>query len=101
MRIRKLNFTKAKYFDIPDLLVFMKPLGSKLCRVNKLPELDDPDKSIELAQVLNTICTHKHNGIWYFAINNPEDEKIITDTLLLMDVQPLIIGLDKDPTHSN
>ncbi len=101
MRIRQLNFAKAKYFDIPDLLVFMKPLGSRLSRVFKLPELNDPDKSIELAQVLNTICTKKHNGIWYFAINNPEDEKIITDTLLLMDVQPLIIGLDKDPTQSN
>ena len=99
MRIRQLNFAKAKRFDIPDMLVFMKPLGSKLSRVFKLPELDDPDKSIELAQVLNTICTKKHQDVWYFAMNNPEDERIITDTLLLMDIQPLIDCLDKDQSY--
>lgn len=101
MRIRKLNFAKAKRFDIPDMLVFIKPLGSKLHRVFKLPELDDPDKSIELAQVLNTICTKKHDNVWYFAINNPEDERIVQDTILLMDIQPIMVGLDKDKSYSN
>lgn len=101
MRIRKLNFAKAKRFDIPDLLVFIRPLGSKLSRVFKLPELNDPDKSIELAQVLNTICTKKHKDVWYFDINNQEDEKIVMDTVLLMDIQALIVNLDKDPSYSN
>lgn len=101
MRIRQLNFAKAKRFDIPDLLVFIRPLGSKLSRVFKLPELNDPDKSIELAQVLNTICTKKHKDVWYFDINNQEDEKIVMDTVLLMDIQALIVNLDKDPSYSN
>lgn len=101
MRIRKLNFAKAKRFDIPDMLVFIKPLGSKLHRVFKLPELEEPDKSIELSQVLNTICTKKHQDVWYFAIQNPEDEQIITDTILLMDIQPIMVGLDNDKSYSN
>jgi len=101
MRIRQLNFAKAKRFDIPDLLVFIRPLGSKLSRVFKLPELNDPDKSIELAQVLNTICTKKHKDVWYFDINNQEDEKIVMDTVLLMDIQALIVNLDKDHSYSN
>lgn len=66
-----------------------------------MPELNDPDKSIELAQVLNTICTKKHKDVWYFDINNQEDEKIVMDTVLLMDIQALIVNLDKDPSYSN
>lgn len=83
------------------MLVFIKPLGSKLHRVFKLPELDDQDKSIELAQVLNTICTKKHQDVWYFAINDPIDEQIVTDTILLMDIQPVMVGLDNDKSYSN
>lgn len=101
MRIRKFNFNKAKLFDSPDLLVFLKPLGGRLTRVYKIPELNDPDKTIELVQVLNTLCTKKHNDVWYFNLSDPEDEKTIMDTFLLMDISPIITSLDKDPKQSN
>jgi len=98
--IRPLNFNKAKLFDIPDLLVFIRPLGSKLHRVFKLPELPE-DKTKELDEVLNTICTAKNGGTWFFDLRSKEDSDIITDTIALMDIFTILVDLDKSPKLSN
>ena len=99
--IRKLNFTKAPLFDIPEVLVFIWPLGSKLSRVYKLPEGYLPSKEQELDQVLNTLCRAKHDGVWYFDLRDKETEKEIDDILGLMGIVNIHVKLDASPQLSN
>lgn len=49
-------------------IIFIRPFGAKLARVYSTP---DHPKREELAQVLSTICTRYHKGVWYFRI--PDD----------------------------
>lgn len=54
-----------------QILLFFRPLSSKLYRVVGLP--DNQDNLTELDQVLNTICLTKKAGVWYFKKDHWED----------------------------
>lgn len=99
--IRKLNFNKAPLFDLPELLVFIKPLGSALTRVFRLPEGYLPNKEKELEQVLNTLCKRKHSGVWYFDMREPGTQQEIEEILELMGIVSINVKLDVSPTLSN
>ncbi len=102
MKIKKLNFSNAYIFDIPDedILCFMKPLQGKLYRI-KIPEIKSPEKKKELIQVLNTLCVRLHNNIWYFKIPDEETEKDIQAIFVEMGYYPLLILIEGAPSLSN
>lgn len=99
--IRKLNFNKAPLFDLPELLVFIKPLGSALARVCRLPEGYLPSKEKELEEVLNTLCKRRHLGVWYFDMREAGTRQEIEDILGLMGIVSIYVQLDVSPTLSN
>jgi hypothetical protein len=94
MIIRKLN---PAYFNgylhlSMEVLCFIRPFGSKLFRVVGLPDVGN--KQTELFQVLNTICTIRKNGIWYFRM---KDKEVLTDIgsiLVEMGIDHLFIEPD-------
>ncbi len=99
--IRRLNFNKAKLFDAPELLVFIKPLGSMLTRVFRLPDGYSAEKTKELEQVLNTICKSKRNGTWYFDLRNKEVRNDVREIIISMEVEAIYVSLDILPDLSN
>lgn len=99
--MNKLNFSKASHFDIDEVIVFLKPLGSLLYRVCKLPAGYPPDKEKEIEQVLNTVCTKYHKGIWYFRIPDEETQREFDQIFQLMDVAHIYVRLDADPVANN
>lgn len=101
MRIRKLNFNKAPFFvDTDECLIFVKPLGSRLHRVFKIPDFLE-SKRTEVQQVLNTLCLRCHKRVWYFNFRDPDLYQDIMATLTLMDANPILISLDNVPDYSN
>lgn len=96
-----LNFNKAHFFDIKDVMVFMQPLRSLLYRVFKLPTGYSPEKEKEIEQVLNTICTRYHKGVWYFRIPNEETQNEFDQIFNLMGLAFIYVKLDADPVNSN
>lgn len=101
MRVRKLNFNKAPLFDIPDVLVFIKPLGSMLTRVYRLPQGYGGARQKELREVLNTLCRANRGGIWFFDMRDQETRAEIEDTITMMDVMCIYVALDVEATLSN
>lgn len=99
--IRQLNFNKAPLFDIPEVLVFIKPLGSMLTRVGRLPEGYLPSKEKELEEALNTLCKRRHLGVWYFDMRESATQQEIEDILGLMGIVSIYVQLDVAPTLSN
>lgn len=99
--MNKLNFNAASHFDIEDLIVFIKPLGSLLYRVCKLPTGYPPDKEREIEQVLNTLCKRYHKGLWYFRIPDAETMQEFDQIFALMDVAHIYVRLDADPVANN
>jgi len=99
--IRKLNFNKAKLFNSPDMLVFIKPLGSMLTRVFWLPKGYPPEKEKELEEVMNTLCRIKHLGVWYFDLRDPDTRNDVKDIIVTMDIVAAYVCLDSAAELSN
>lgn len=100
MRVKKLNFQICEDLRKDDF-IFIRPYGSKLFRCPFVPDFikDDQAKHTELVQVLNTICTKAHNGVWYFKFDDADDKEDFLQTLLHMDMEP-ILG-EPDPETYN
>jgi len=99
--IHKLNFSKAEYFNIPDLLVFIRPLRSCLHRVYRVPTGYTPVKEREISQVLTSLCTRFHNGVWYFDLRDADVAEDVQNIFCLMDVTNVYVALDAEPEYSN
>ncbi|HNU14049.1 MAG TPA: hypothetical protein PKI55_06270 [Chitinophagaceae bacterium] len=99
--ITKLNFNKAHFFDMEEVMVFIRPLKSKLFRVFKLPSGLSAEKEKELREVLNTICKRYHKEVWYFLIPDQETENQFNEIFHLMDLLFIYVNLDTDPVISN
>lgn len=96
--VRHLNFDSIKKFVSQCTwgIVFAKPVGSKLYRVFQLPDLDLPeDDKNEIIQTLNTICSRYHNGVWYFKLDE-EDEQITANTFSEMGIVAYIMSPSKE-----
>lgn len=96
MKIRRLNLSVLKEYAVVGELCFIKPLGSKLHRLTYIPERyrEDPDKHLELVQVLNTLCTRFHKNIYYFLMEDQDALEEFGTTLAHMDVIPMFIETD-------
>ena len=108
MKKRKLDFSfnvgyKEELIQLAQKeVVFIHPLGSKLYRVFYAPtyrvdlfgnvEMID---NTELVQVLNTICTRFHKGVWYFRIPDEDTRRDIGGILLEMDYENRFIEPDE------
>jgi len=92
--IRILNFDKALLFENPDIMTFVRPIGSNLYRVRSIPLSAYGNPEEEIAQVLTTFCKKYHDKIWYFRIPDQDTQQDISDTLHLMGVPHLYVTLD-------
>lgn len=90
--IKNLDFKTIETFisNCPWAIVFARPLGSKLHRVFKIPDMPDEQKT-EVVQTLNTLCFKKHKDVWYFILDS-ESEQITVDTFMEMDIIALSIS---------
>lgn len=108
MRKRKLNFEFVGALKEELILlaqrevVFVKVFGSKMYRVFSAPtykvDLFGNIKLIdntELVQVLNTICTRYHKGVWYFRIPDKQTYLEIGQILLAMNHGHLFVEPDE------
>lgn len=101
MKIKKLNFEAKEMFDLPEVLLFGRPLGSKLHRCNRVPEGLTLEKEKEVRQVLNTLCVRFKNGCWFFRVGGKEDREDFTTMFWQMDVPTFVVSFETDPQHSN
>lgn len=97
----RLNFSKAKMFDIPELMVFIKPFLSRLHRVFRVPSGYPPEKEKEISQVLTSLCKIYHKGVWYFDLRDVLVAEDVINIFVLMDVECILARLDAEPTYSN
>jgi hypothetical protein len=106
--IRKISYTFIAKFttEINEIaerdVVFIKPFGSRLFRVFSAPtyKLDEHGNAKminheELVQVLNTICTRYHKGIWYFRIPTEEVKREIAEIFIEMEQGHLFVEPDE------
>ena len=76
MNIKKLNLEQFHGLEDAEAILFKKPVGSKLYRVDHVPPgLRSIGKYADCIDILNAACTIKRKSVWYFA---PED----TDTMM-------------------
>lgn len=101
MQFYKLNFVKTIHFNVPNLLIFIKPFRSRLHRVYRVPTGYDPAKENEISQVLTSLCLRYHKGVWYFDLRDEDVETDIQNIFCTMEVDNVYIKLDIEPTYSN
>lgn len=100
MKVRNLKFTDVENMHrANELLIFIKPFGSKLHRVFKLPVTTIDRK--QLTEVLNTLCKTKHDSVWYFDLREQDVYSDIMDIFIIMGECPIVVNLDCDPNVLN
>lgn len=100
-----LNFSKAKQFNglqesMPDLIVFIKPLGSIFHRVFTLPK-EPKEKIAELKQALTDLCNREINNVWFFDLRKEQHEDDIYQIIASIGFPCISVKLDNDPEQSN
>lgn len=74
MHIRRLNFSKASTFNLPEVLLFFRPLGSSLHRCNRVPA-DLPEEIRDgIKYVLNELCVKSVGSTWYFKLGDTDQQ---------------------------
>lgn len=65
MEVKKLNFETLKEYSGINIILFVRPIMSKVYRVYELPsELGEQKK--DATEILDAACTLKRNGVWFF-----------------------------------
>lgn len=100
MKTRQLNFQICQDI-LKDDFVCIRLFGSKFYRCPQIPAYikENKEKHTEVVQVLNTLCNKKINGIWYFKFEDDDEKEDFLQTLLHMDMEPMM-G-EPDPEYYN
>jgi len=99
--IKKIDFTPIERDLKPIVeqsLCFIKPINGRMYRCFNIP---DEDKSDELISVMNTICKSKKDGVYYFVIEDADDQNVFMDIFINMDLFPVVIDLNKTQENLN
>jgi len=102
MTIRRLSFDNVEKFypSIPGLISLVRPLGGRAFRLYRLPPYESVNANKELVETLNTVCSHRRPGTWFFS---PEDAAMsdIVEILTHMGYFTIIVNLGTDPEMFN
>ena len=103
--MRILNFNKAADFNriqksMPDLIIFIKPLGSIFHRVFTLPK-EPPEKIDELKQALTDLCNREIKNVWFFDLRKEQHEDDIYQIIESIGFPCISVKLDNEPEQSN
>lgn len=92
--IRKINIGSFDEFReaVKEEIIFIKPFPARLIRLYQIPAKHAGNK--ELIEVLNTLCTRHHKGVYYFRVLDKQDELLLPETLACMGIESFFVRSD-------